>query len=160
MFVSRIWPLLESEKRFGHLYGDGMEISYPRRPQGNLMVYCPSCPEVGVNMEPGWETTPPNLRYVVFCVWYQSRSFLSFAFRHLHSSRRTIDGNMKCGNYGKKNNMNDISLFAGRAYMPEENAYEHYLRTVPQLQKEVRTVNRDSVKACGLFSTESYLQPP
>lgn len=44
---------------------------------------------------------------------------------------------MKCGNYGKKNDMNDISLFSGRAYMPEENAYEHYLRTVPQLQKEV-----------------------
>lgn len=44
---------------------------------------------------------------------------------------------MKCGNYGKKNDMNDVSLFSGRAYMPEENAYEHYLQTVPQLQKEV-----------------------
>lgn len=65
MFVTRIWPLLESEKRFGHLHGDGMDNRHPRRPKGNLMVYCPSCPEVGVNMEPGWEVTPDNLRYVI-----------------------------------------------------------------------------------------------
>jgi len=43
---------------------------------------------------------------------------------------------MKTGNYDKKHDLHDVSLFAGRAYMPTEKRYEHYLKTVPQLQKE------------------------
>lgn len=61
MFVTRIWPLLEAEKRFGRLHGDGMNELFPRRPKDNLMLYCPACPEPDVNMESGWERTPSNL---------------------------------------------------------------------------------------------------
>ncbi|KAE9392160.1 hypothetical protein BT96DRAFT_1058534, partial [Gymnopus androsaceus JB14] len=121
MFVTRIWPLLEAEKRFGRLHGDGMNELFPRRPKGNLMLYCPACPEPDVNMESGWERTPSHL-----C--------------HLHSLKRTVDGNFKTGNYDKKNDTNDVSLFGGRAYMPSEQRYQHYLETVPQLQKEVRAL--------------------
>lgn len=47
--------------------------------------------------------------------------------------------------------------FGGRAYMPSEQRYQHYLTTVPQLQKEVR------VPACILYilpihHSENHLQ--
>lgn len=76
---------------------------------------------------------------------------------HLHQLKRTIDGNFKTGNYDKKNDANDVSLFGGRAYMPSEQRYQHYLTTVPQLQKEVR------VPACILYilpihRSENHLQ--
>ncbi|KAJ3834035.1 hypothetical protein F5878DRAFT_665121 [Lentinula raphanica] len=76
--------------------------------------------EDGVNMEPGWERTPAYLQ-------------------HLHSRRWTVDGNNKTGNYAKNNDLNEISLFAGRAYMPSERSFEHYQQLVPQLQKEKTT---------------------
>ncbi|KAJ3717504.1 hypothetical protein C8R42DRAFT_724415 [Lentinula raphanica] len=126
-FVSRIWPLLEAEKRFGRLHGNGMNELYPRRPTNNLMVYCPACPEADVNIEPGWEKTPPHLM-------------------HLHTIYDTIDGNSKTGNYEKNNDPNDVSLFAGRAYMPEQKRHDHYLQTVPQLQKEKATCNHLKVE--------------
>ncbi|KAJ3717417.1 hypothetical protein C8R42DRAFT_566472, partial [Lentinula raphanica] len=126
-FVSRIWPLLEAEKRFGRLHGSGMNEKYPRRPTNNLMVYCPACPEGDVNMEPGWEKTPQHLM-------------------HLHTIYDTIDGNSKTGNYEKNNDPHDVSLFAGRAYMPEQARHEHYLQTVPQLQKEKATCNHLKVE--------------
>ncbi|KAE9393534.1 hypothetical protein BT96DRAFT_999399 [Gymnopus androsaceus JB14] len=122
IFVTRIWPLLEAKKQFGRLHSDGMNELFPHRPKGNLMLYCPACPEPDVNMESGWERTP-----------------------HLNSLKRTVDGNFKTRNYDKKNNTNDVSLFGGRAYMPSEQRYQHYLETVLQLQKEKMTCNHLNV---------------
>ncbi|KAJ3738275.1 hypothetical protein EV360DRAFT_58245, partial [Lentinula raphanica] len=66
--------------------------------------------------------------------------------RHLHTIYDTIDGNSKTGNYEKNNDPNDVSLFAGRAYMPEQKRHEHYLQSVPQLQKEKATCNHLKVE--------------
>ncbi|KAE9389522.1 hypothetical protein BT96DRAFT_1003161 [Gymnopus androsaceus JB14] len=65
LFVTCIWPLLEAEKRFGRLHGDGMNQLFPHHPKDNLMVYCPACLEPDVNMEPGWEKTPSHLRFSI-----------------------------------------------------------------------------------------------
>lgn len=62
-----------------------------RCPNGNLMVYCPSCPEVGVNMEPGWEETPGNLRYVMSIALVMLRSFY---FLHVAISIRAAELSM------------------------------------------------------------------
>ncbi|KAJ3964940.1 hypothetical protein EV361DRAFT_975265 [Lentinula raphanica] len=120
-FIARIWPLFLAEKRAGYFYGDGMKDCFPLRPKDDLRNGCFVCPEDGVNMEPGWERTPPHLR-------------------HIYSRRWTVDGNNKTGNYAKNNDLNEISLFAGRAYtMPSEKSFEHYQQLVPQLQKEKTT---------------------
>ncbi|KAJ3990896.1 hypothetical protein F5050DRAFT_1879536, partial [Lentinula boryana] len=126
LFVTRIWPWIQMEKRFGGLYGDGMTECFPHRPKDNVMNFCPVCPDADVNMEDGWECAPSHLR-------------------HIHSSRITIDGNMKTGNYAKRNDPNDMSLFDGRAYMANSKRYEHYLKTVPQLQNEKVTCNHLNV---------------
>lgn len=75
MFVTRIWPMLLAAKRFGDVYGKGMEILYPKRRKGNLMIYCPACPEANVNMEAGWQRIPKELRYVFFCTQSLNRRF-------------------------------------------------------------------------------------
>ncbi|KAJ3792282.1 hypothetical protein GGU11DRAFT_862061 [Lentinula aff. detonsa] len=126
-FVSRIWPLLEAEKRFGGVYGNHMNKLYPCRPQDNVMVYCPACPKAGINMEPNWDKTPPELR-------------------HLNMIFNTIDGNFKTGNYAKNNDPNNVSLFAGRAYMPNQKHHQHYLEAVPQIQKEKATCSHLKVE--------------
>ncbi|KAJ3792384.1 hypothetical protein GGU11DRAFT_750096 [Lentinula aff. detonsa] len=127
LFVTRIWPLLEAEKRFGRLHGNGMNEMYPRRPKDNLMVYCLTCPEPEVNMETDWENTPWELR-------------------HLITIFDTVDGNFKTGNYNKHNDPNDVSLFAGQAYMPDQKHHEHYLKTVPQIQQNKATCNHLKVE--------------
>ncbi|KAJ3776407.1 hypothetical protein FB446DRAFT_842401 [Lentinula raphanica] len=119
-FVARIWPLFLAEKRSGYFHGNGMKECFPFRPVDDLRNSCVVCPEDGVNMEPGWERTPAHLR-------------------HLHSRRWAVDGNNKTGNYAKNNDLNDTSLFSGRAYMPSEQGFEHYQQSVPQLQKEKTT---------------------
>ncbi|KAJ3831145.1 hypothetical protein F5878DRAFT_549868, partial [Lentinula raphanica] len=124
-FVARIWPLFVAEKRSGYFHGNGMKDCFPFRPVDDLRNSCVVCPEDGVNMEPGWERTPSHLR-------------LPFK-RHLNSRRWTVDGNNKTGNYAKNNDLDDTSLFSGRAYMPSEQSFEHYQQTVPQLQKEKTT---------------------
>ncbi|KAJ3715761.1 hypothetical protein C8R42DRAFT_725564 [Lentinula raphanica] len=121
-FVARIWPLFVAEKRSGYFHGDGMKQCFPFRPVDDLRNSCIVCPEDGVNMEAGWEHTPAHLR-------------------HLHSRRWCVDGNNKTGNYAKNNDLNDTSLFLGRAYMPSEQRFERYQQSVPQLQKEKATCN-------------------
>ena len=48
---------------------------------GDLALFCAACPQVGVNLEPGWEqsTTPYVLRAVV-----EAWSFIDFEQMDLH----------------------------------------------------------------------------
>ncbi|KAJ8096384.1 hypothetical protein PM082_011546 [Marasmius tenuissimus] len=106
MFITRIWPYFEAEKRFGHLHGID-KVQTGRRP-GNLIVYCPVCPDP-TNMEPGWEKTPQNLR-------------------HLHQTHLTLDGNFQANHFAKNSDPNDVSLWGGRAYFPVDAVYKTHLQ--------------------------------
>lgn len=56
----RVWRFLNATKRQGQAHG--IDSLLPHRQQGNLIVHCPSCLEIHVNLEPGWEKTPHELR--------------------------------------------------------------------------------------------------
>ncbi|TFK35116.1 hypothetical protein BDQ12DRAFT_726248 [Crucibulum laeve] len=83
------------------------------RHAGNLSVVCPSCPELHVNMEHGWQKTPLQL-----C--------------HLNQKQETLDGNHHNGKYAKNSDPGDISLFEGKSLMPLDSAYKEYLKNVPK----------------------------
>ncbi|KAJ3841846.1 hypothetical protein F5878DRAFT_702525 [Lentinula raphanica] len=134
-FITRIWPLFLAEKRSGYFYDQGMKEAFPLWPVDDLRTGCFVCPEDRVNMESGWERTPDHLR-------------------HIHSQRWVVDGNMKSGNFDKNNDPDDGSLFSGRAYMPSEQEFDHYQRTVPQLQKEKTTCNH--LKVANGADTAKY----
>ncbi|KAK1230695.1 hypothetical protein PQX77_006210 [Marasmius sp. AFHP31] len=106
MFVTQLWPFFEAEKRFGHVHGID-KVQRGRRP-GNLVVYCPTCPDP-TNMEPGWERTPHELR-------------------HLHQTHLTLDGNFQANHYSKNCNPNDVSLWGGRSYIPLDSVYKAHIQ--------------------------------
>jgi hypothetical protein len=43
----------------------GIDEWITTRAPGALIVFCPSCPEPGFNMEDNWESTPSCLRYAL-----------------------------------------------------------------------------------------------
>ncbi|TFK32656.1 hypothetical protein BDQ12DRAFT_728502 [Crucibulum laeve] len=86
---------------------------FPHRQPGNLSVVCPSYPEPHVNMEHGWQKTPPQ-------------------FHHFNQKQEMLDGNHHNGKYAKNSDPGDISLFEGKSLMPLNSAYKEYLRNVPK----------------------------
>jgi hypothetical protein len=76
MRVSRIWDYLALKRWVGQDHG--MDESFPHRPRGNIVTYCPACIEVGVNMtEDEVRTCPHELRYFRFLSYYRHIFMLS-----------------------------------------------------------------------------------
>ncbi|KAF8059505.1 hypothetical protein FPV67DRAFT_1390176, partial [Lyophyllum atratum] len=109
--VFRVWTIITAKRRSGQMHGIDHVLDH--RPNGNMLVYCPACPEKGVNMENNWEATPE-------------------ALLHLNQRVRTIDGNFHVGKYAKNTDDDDVSLFRGCSYIPEDGAYREYLRNLPK----------------------------
>jgi hypothetical protein len=53
MRVSREWRDLQTRKRFG--YGHDLD-KVPG--SGDLALFCPACPQPGINLPEGWENHP------------------------------------------------------------------------------------------------------
>ncbi|KAJ7244515.1 hypothetical protein C8J57DRAFT_1476804 [Mycena rebaudengoi] len=117
--VIRIFNFLTMKKRSGRLHGIDSVLSH--RPSGNLLVWCPGCPEPGFNSDPNCLKTPHNLR-------------------HLNQSQRTLDGNFQCNRFIKNSDPDDVSLCAGKGYFPLETEYKTYLASIP-VSKEKSTCN-------------------
>ncbi|KAF9471316.1 hypothetical protein BDN70DRAFT_939041 [Pholiota conissans] len=110
LIVMRFWRILMAKEHLGQAHG--IDILTPRRPQGNLLVFCPSCPEPGINMEPQWEETPMHLR-------------------HLNHTLLTLDGNFHLNRYKKNSSSDDYSLYSGHSYYPKDSEFKAYLRSLP-----------------------------
>lgn len=59
----RVWRILTATIRLGQAHE--IDSLVPNRPEGSMIVYCPSCPQVGFNMEAAWRRTPRELQYVL-----------------------------------------------------------------------------------------------
>ncbi|KAF8907702.1 hypothetical protein CPB84DRAFT_1744604 [Gymnopilus junonius] len=92
--VTQIWTILATTKRLGQAHG--IDAVLPHRPPGNLIVYCPVCPEPRFNMLPNWEHTPPHFRYVICSCW-----------SHLIQLQLTLDGNFHLNRYIKNTDPHD-----------------------------------------------------
>jgi hypothetical protein len=57
--VVRVWNYLTLLKRAGQLHGIDQILLY--RPAGNLLVWCPACPESGFNSDMNCPKTPPTV---------------------------------------------------------------------------------------------------
>ncbi|KAF8965358.1 hypothetical protein BDZ97DRAFT_1904028 [Flammula alnicola] len=115
--VTQVWTVLKAMMRLGQCHG--IDQILPNRRPGNLIVFCPACPEPGVNMEPGWERTPNHLR-------------------HLNQTRFTADGNFHLNHFIKNNDPEEISLFRGNAYFPKDEKFKPYIARVSSDIPEVR----------------------
>jgi len=105
--VSRQMRKLQVSKRFGTVYNSSF-------PPGSLTIFCPSCPQPGINLPPGWEDLPN---------WVTRRTI-------------TVDGNFHADHIKMRRPDQDIMLTNGQGYMAEEVRYKEYL----SFAKEPRVV--------------------
>ncbi|KAJ7116742.1 hypothetical protein C8R46DRAFT_1170407 [Mycena filopes] len=119
--VVRVFNYLTLLKRSGQLHG--IDLLLPHRPPGNLLVWCPGCPEPGFNSDPNCPETPAHLR-------------------HLNQSQRTLDGNHQCNQFSKNTDPDDVSLCAGRAYFPLDSEYQKYLAEVPNSTEMIPSIQK------------------
>ncbi|KAJ7360665.1 hypothetical protein DFH08DRAFT_683848 [Mycena albidolilacea] len=117
--VVRVFNFLTLQKRTGQFHAIDAVLSH--RPKGNLLVWCPACPEPGFNSDPCCPKTPHHLR-------------------HLNQSQRTLDGNFQCNQFNKNTDPDDVSLCAGIGYFPLDSKYKDYLKKIP-VSKEKSTCN-------------------
>ncbi|KAJ7933186.1 hypothetical protein B0H13DRAFT_2511652 [Mycena leptocephala] len=78
---------------------------------GNLLVWCPACPEPGLNSDPNCSQTPHHLR-------------------HCNQSQHTLDGNFQCNQFNKNTDPDDVSLCRGKGYFPPNDEYKEYLSKI------------------------------
>ena len=90
---------LEAYKRFGEIYS-------PHSTSASLTIFCPSCPQPGINLPPNW-TDLPN--------WIARRTI-------------TVDGNFPADHIKMRKPELDIMLTNGKGYMVEQLQYEAYLK--------------------------------
>jgi len=100
---------LQVSKRFGSVY---KETSLP----GSLTLFCPSCPQPGINLPPNWKDLPS---------WVTRRTI-------------TVDGNFHADHIKMRRPDLDITLSNGQGFMVEDKKYMEYL----SVAKEPRLVCR------------------
>ena len=121
--VSRQMRKLQVSKRFGAVYGSSS--------QGSLAIYCPSCPQPGINLPPSWKDLP---------IWLTRRTI-------------TVDGNFHADHIKMRKPESDVMLTNGQGYMVEAVGYGEYLSVV----QEPRLVGSNSCfsKLVSLFTQRS-----
>ena len=99
---------LQVLKCFGEIYGKSPAA-------GSLAIFCPSCPQPGINLPPNWKDLPD---------WVTRRTI-------------TVNGNFHADHIKMCQPDLDVALSNGDGYMVEEVQYKEYLSVV----KEPRLVS-------------------
>jgi len=72
----------------------------------------------------------------ILCHCFLSRLNTPFS-RHLIQTQYTADGNHHSNKYAKNTDPDDISLYDGRAYYPNDAEYREYIKNLPKNAPEV-----------------------
>jgi hypothetical protein len=89
---------LQVSKHFGAIYNK-------YSPPGSLSIFCPSCPQPGINLPPDWSDLPN---------WMTRRTI-------------TVDGNFYANHIKMRRPDLDVMLTNGQGFMVEDKAYKEYL---------------------------------
>ncbi|EEB93980.1 hypothetical protein MPER_07292, partial [Moniliophthora perniciosa FA553] len=95
MIVTRIWRYIVTRIQLGQ--ENNIDKHFPHRPAGTLMLYCPACPDPGINMKGKWWLTPEFLN------------------------------NNQINQFWKNFDGSDFSVFDGHGHFPDAMAYLKYL---------------------------------
>lgn len=101
---------------------------------GNMAIFCPACPQIGVNVPPESEWLPED-RYaycspdIIHCSQRISPA------RLLYRPQLVLDGNMKLVHLKMRRPEDDISLFDGGQFNVERQPYKAHLATAPERQE-------------------------
>jgi hypothetical protein len=112
------------KKQLGQAHG--IDKCVPQRPDGNLVLYCPACPEPGFNINAIQTPLPQWARYGSLTGLHQHLTVFS-SYRHLLQLQRTLDGNFQLNRMKKNSDPDDVSLCKGKGHFPEHGVLERYL---------------------------------
>ncbi|KAG1724150.1 uncharacterized protein EDB91DRAFT_1087569 [Suillus paluster] len=124
MRVSRIWRDLTNRIRFGFGH-DTVKSPGP----GDLALYCPACPQPGINLPSSWKSTYKN--------W-------------LVMQRYVVDGNFTAQHMNMKNPEEDVSLTDGEGYMVTELPYQAHLKDSKEVKDKSLCSNHRAVNAANI----------
>jgi len=89
---------LQVSKRFGEIYGKSSD-------PGSLSIFCPACPQPGINLPSNWKDLPN---------WVTRRTI-------------TVDGNFHADHIKMRRPDLDVVLNDGDGYVVEDVQYKEYL---------------------------------
>jgi hypothetical protein len=95
-------------------------------PDGHMAVFCPACPQPGLNLPEDWKTRYP--KYVVM-VCSQFSPSLHQLLRDQLIRTFIMDGNFSAEHMKHRSGERDVSLSAGMAFMANPNSYKAHLRS-------------------------------
>jgi hypothetical protein len=117
--VSRQMRKLQVSKQFGAVYGSSAS-------HGNLAIFCPSCPQPGINLPPDWKDLPD---------WVTRRTI-------------TVDGNFHADHIKMRRPDMDVMLTNGQGYMVDAIGYQEYISAA----KEPRVVSSNILPCDSIFT--------
>jgi hypothetical protein len=91
---------------------------------GELMVFCPACPQPSINIPENWKDDPA--RYVTHSL--HGLKYLMF-FRWVYKHIFVADGNFNADHVRQKNSSGDIWLSEGGGMIPNQEEYHAFLKT-------------------------------
>ncbi|KAG1906569.1 uncharacterized protein F5891DRAFT_901580, partial [Suillus fuscotomentosus] len=125
MRVSRIWRDLVNRIRFGFAHESDRSPG-----PGDLALYCPACPQPGINLPSSWKDTYDS--------W-------------LVMQRYVVDGNFTAQHMKMKTPEDDVSLADGKGYMVTEGPYEtHIIESVEEKEAMRNSSNHRAVNAANV----------
>jgi len=130
MRVSRQWRDLKHRKWHGFGHDTGRDPS-----NGGLALFCPTCPQPGVNIPDNWKNSQNP--------WLYTRS-------------ETLDGNFEINKLKTKNPWDDVSLSDGTAYMVEDIPYQAHLKNAKEI-KQKSTCNQHRAATKGNLNRQNLI---
>ena len=158
MRVSRMWRDLMARVDSGLAHDEMAELQ-----PGCLAIFCPVCPQPGINLPKGWDQDPK--RYIAFT---PSGNLVLMVTRWLYTRSIVIDGNFSAEHLKMRRPEADISLSPGGRYMVEPKRYELHLSTGKEIKQVClfRRMNFSSFNAishrnlCALTTRQSIMSIP
>ena len=97
---------------------------------GGLAIFCPACPQPGINLSEKWEEDPD--RYTVFS---PDCGLVLMIIRWLYTRSIVIDGNFSAEHLKMRRPEEDIALSPGGRYMVEPKRYDLHLNTGKEINQ-------------------------
>lgn len=121
MRVFRQWRDLILRKRFGQGHDHDSSPS-----QAGLALFCPACPQPGINTPLGWKKQPSC---VFRCFLFNMTMILIFRPSWLYRRSIVVDGNFSLEHMRMKKSEDDVFLSDGEGYMVQMLPYQEHLKT-------------------------------
>ena len=117
--MSRLWRWMKKLKWAGYA-GGTTPVSEVK--DGELSVFCPACPQPGINIPENWKDDPArHVKQYLQCI---ERLKL---FRWVYKRIFVADGNFKADHVRQKNEVDDVWLSEGSGMFPRRKEYLSFL---------------------------------